>query len=88
MPRPVKICLINIGIAILFALLFTMRGSMNDFFYTFAAWLGPVSMVGGAVDLIVALVFLAFRKEKIGYGFLLSGGVLVAGGAILAKIFW
>lgn len=46
-------------------------------------WLGWVSLVGGLVDLIIAIFLLAFRKNKYGAGFFFSAVVLLTTGYIL-----
>ncbi len=43
-------------------------------------WLGPVSVVGGIADLIIAIILLALRKNKFGTGFLLSAVALLLSG--------
>jgi hypothetical protein len=87
MPLPVKICLANIGIALFFALIFeiSLSVSQSDFFYSLLVLFGVVSFVGGVVDAIISLFLFLLKKNQIGYGFLLSAGVLILLGAIITK---
>jgi hypothetical protein len=73
MKLPVKIILINVALAILFALLFgSTQGITDGYVFMF----GLVALGGGAIDIIVGLLLLATDK-RYAQGFLLSGGVLL-----------
>lgn len=84
MPLPVKICLFNIGLAIFFSACFSIGNS--NFFESFTFFVGAVCIVGGVADVLIALPFFIFRKDAWGYGFLLSGAVLLAGGFVASQL--
>jgi hypothetical protein len=74
MKLPVKIILINVALAILFALLFgSTQGITDGYVFMF----GLVALGGGAIDIIVGLLLLLATDKRYAQGFLLSGGVLL-----------
>ena len=79
-----KICFINVGLALLLTLLFTI-GFQGNNLQEFIGIFGLVSFFGGAVDLLIGLVLLLLRKKEYGQGFLLSAGVLLLLGFTLCS---
>jgi hypothetical protein len=79
-----KICLINVALALFFAALFsaTMRGNaLNGFIPV----LGLISVFGGAIDVIIGLILLAFKRRVWGQGYLLSAGILLLSGFVVCS---
>ncbi|MES2773523.1 MAG: hypothetical protein V4722_05040 [Bacteroidota bacterium] len=78
MKRPLKICLINIGLALFFAFLFaSMDGRLVK---DFTLWYGLIALGGGLIDIIVGLVLLFKEDKSYAQGFLLSGALLMLTG--------
>ena len=89
---PLGICLVNLLLAGMFsyAIEAGMRSPTISFSENFANsldMLGPVSAVGGFIDLIIAIFLLAYRKNKPGAGFLLSAVVLLSAGFFLSNYY-
>ncbi len=79
MKLPVKILLINIGIALFFSLMVssTISGSSSFSYQNLSIAFGLVNIFGGVVDLIIGL-FLLFKEDKrYAQGFLLSAGTMI-----------
>lgn len=74
MKLPIKIVLINMALAIIFALLF---GSKEGIIDGYVVMFGLVALGGGAIDIIVGLFLLLATDKRYAQGFLLSGGVLL-----------
>jgi hypothetical protein len=73
------------ALAIMFA--YAMEAGMqyedHSFAKTFSnsiGWPGPVSVVGGLADVVIAIILLALRKNKYGAGFVLSAVALLLTG--------
>lgn len=75
MKLPFKIVLINVGLAIFFALLLALGGNnyVNEFFTVF----GMMGLFGGLVEIVIGLFLLLMADKRYAQGFLLSGGILV-----------
>lgn len=80
-----KICLINIGLAFFFALLFSLS-ALGDGLNSFIPVLGLVSVFGGAIDVIIGLLLLAFKRREWGQGYLLSAGILLLSGFVVCSV--
>ena len=77
MTLPLKIVLINVLLAVFFAFtIFDTAYSTRNFFLNFAI----ISIVGGGVDLLTALVLLVLKDKRYAQGFLWSGVVLILAG--------
>jgi hypothetical protein len=70
-----KILLVNIGIALFFAWLITSSGNFN--FEEFAIGFGVISLVGGAIDILIAIILFVFRKKQWAQGYLITAGLLL-----------
>lgn len=71
-----KIIFVNITVALLFGILFTISegtSAISDFALAF----GVVCLVGGLLDLFIGIILLASNKKEWWQGFLLSGAVLL-----------
>ena len=75
MKLPFKIVLINVGAAILIALLLALGGNnyVNEFFTVF----GLMGLFGGLFEIVLGLFLLLLPDKRYAQGFLLSGGILV-----------
>jgi len=84
MKKQYKILLINIGIAIFFAILLSSSDgrSIEDF----TAWYGMIGLGGGLIDLIIGMVSLANKDKSFAQGFLLSAGILMLTGFLSCSI--
>jgi uncharacterized membrane protein HdeD (DUF308 family) len=84
MKLPLKICLTNIGLAISFSFLFSIKGAGSHTHFTFDWYMsGWVFLVGGFVDLLISIVVVMFNKNKVAAGFLLSAVALILIGSII-----
>lgn len=74
-----KIVIVNIALAVILSLLIAASNSGDSMNYAFT--FGSVSLVGGAVDVVIGILLVFFAKEW-GKGFLLSGAALLLLGGI------
>lgn len=74
MKLPVKIVLINVGLAILFAF---FLNSTQGYLEGYTIMFGLVALGGGAVDIVIGLLLLFATDKRYAQGFLISGGVLL-----------
>ena len=70
-----KILLVNLGLALLFAWLIASSNSFD--FQEFAVACGLVSLVGGAIDILIGLVLFLFRQNQWAQGYLITAGLLL-----------
>lgn len=73
------------GLALLFALLFSL-GALGDGLNSFVPVLGLVSVFGGAIDVIIGLLLLAFKRREWAQGYLLSAGILLLSGFAVCSL--
>jgi hypothetical protein len=74
MKLPIKIVLINLILAILFAILLN---STQGFMEGYVIMFGLVALGGGAVDIVIGLLLLFATDKRYAQGFLMSGGLLI-----------
>jgi uncharacterized membrane protein YagU involved in acid resistance len=74
MKLPVKIILINIALAVLFAIGYVITQNVTSELSIVA---GLVFLVGGLIALVVGLFLLVAEDKRYAQGFLMSGGFLL-----------
>jgi hypothetical protein len=74
MKLPVKIILINIALAVLFAIGYVITQNVSS---ELSIVVGLVFLVGGLFALIVGLFLLIAEDKRYAQGFLMSGGLLL-----------
>lgn len=75
----------NVGLALLFSAVLSpaLTGiGMGGF----VAVLGVVSVFGGALNILIGLLLLLFKRKVWGQGYLLSAGILLLGGFALCSL--
>lgn len=65
-----KICLVNVALAFLFALIPAMGEG------DYIGWLGIICLAGGLIDAVVALILFAAQKREWARAYLLTTGIL------------
>jgi hypothetical protein len=83
MKFPYSIVIFNLGLVLLFSFIFwrVVNNILHDGAF-YPPLLGIVSVLGGAADVLIAIVFFIGGKKNVGKGFLLSAVVLIAIGCI------
>jgi hypothetical protein len=80
-----KICLVNVILAVLVAVLFSLSFRVSDY-NGFTSILGLVSLFGSVVDILIALILFLFKRKVWVQGYLLSAGVLLLLGFALCSL--
>jgi hypothetical protein len=83
-----KIFLVHLALVFLFTFItsFSLGGFNGADFLVFA---GLFSLMGGAIDIIIGLLLLAFKRKESGKGFLLSAGLLLLlGFTVCSSTLW
>ena len=74
MKLPVKIILINVALAILFAVLYVVTQNVTS---EISLVVGIVFLTGGLIALVAGLFLLIAEDKRYAQGFLMSGGLLL-----------
>jgi hypothetical protein len=80
-----KICLVNVILAVLVAVLFSLSFRVSDY-NGLISILGLVSLFGSVIDILIALVLFLFKRKIWAQGYLLSAGVLLLLGFAMCSI--
>jgi uncharacterized membrane protein YagU involved in acid resistance len=74
MKLPAKIILINVAVAILFAIIYVVSQNVTS---EISLVVGLVFLVGGFITLVAGLFLLIAEDKRYAQGFLMSGGILL-----------
>ena len=74
MKKSYKVVLINMAIAILFSILFSL--TMQEII-VFVMTLGTVTLILSGINLFVGLILLAAKNNEWGQAFLIGGGIMM-----------
>ncbi len=85
MKKVYKICLLNAGLVLLLAALISYAFSGGLGLRDYIGISGIVSVLGGAIYILIGLLLLVFRRKVWGQGFLLSAGILLLFGFTLCS---